>query len=82
MYQSINIIDNIYRALHGPFCGALNRFFAGGVKGLMYLHSRGYTHMDVKPANFMTDKGMSRLKVGDLGFAGREFPGGWTPKYY
>ena len=29
--------------------------------------------MDVKPANFMTDKGMSRLKVGDLGFAGREF---------
>lgn len=48
---------------------------------MMYLHSRGYTHMDVKPANFMTDKGMSRLKVGDLGFAGREFSrAGGTPR--
>lgn len=49
-----------------------HRLFRGGVEGLMYLHSIGITHSDVKPGNFLTDQGMTTLKITDLGFSGRE----------
>jgi serine/threonine protein kinase len=39
---------------------------AGIVCGLEFIHLKGFVHRDLKPCNFLIDKG-GRCKIGDLG---------------
>lgn len=49
---------------------ALKTTVAHCLRALKYLHSRGVTHGDLKPSNFMIDH-RRRVKIGDFGLARR-----------
>lgn len=52
--------------MFGAFPEPLLRIYtADVVRGLLFLHSKGYIHRDIKPSNLLIDKG--RVKLADFG---------------
>lgn len=43
-----------------------------GLRALRYLHDKGLTHSDVKPANFMCNKDLNEMSIVDYGMTGSE----------
>ena len=58
-----------YVANSGPFSESICKYFFNQMlKGVNYIHAKGFSHRDLKPENILLDKNFN-VKIVDFGFA-------------
>ncbi|MDR1925699.1 MAG: serine/threonine protein kinase [Planctomycetaceae bacterium] len=57
---------------YAQYCEYLPQLFSDMAESLVYLHSQGWTHRDIKPDNFLFDVEKRSLKLIDFALARRE----------
>ncbi|MDR0869306.1 MAG: serine/threonine protein kinase [Planctomycetaceae bacterium] len=60
---------------YAQYCSGLPKLLPGMVESLLYLHSKGWTHRDVKPDNFLFNAETGEMKLIDFALA-RKIAGG------
>lgn len=78
MVLAVEVFHLLLRASLAPGEATAWAYLCDLLSALQHLHSQGFVHLDVKPANvFLTPSG--RLKLGDFGLLMELRPGGLGP---